>query len=476
MCASAIDPTCDVVVVGAGVAGLVAAHDLARAGLRVTVLERAEHVGGRLRAAQLAGLPVELGAESFATRGGVVAELIGELGLADSIVSPRAHPAWAVTESASYRLPASGALGIPVHPLAAESRRALGLRGALRAASEPWRRRSVHTPGASLAEVVRERLGERTLDRLVAPVTEGVYSASPQDLRVEAHPELARAYAQTGSLLRAARAARASRSAAGGAVQSLVGGISVLVSRLVSQLQDHGAVIRTGVQGLALERSGTEWTARWAGGSCRAAAVVLAVPPHEIERLLGDGAAHDAAREDAAETRVDTQVETVALVLTDARLDRAPRGTGVLVRPGHPRIAAKALTHASAKWDWLEQAAAPGTHVLRLSYGSRDVLAATATEDDDEAARRALRDSGHILGLTLDPSSVAASARARWRIPARAETPSCPPGVVVTGDAYAGTGLASVVPHARAAARAVLAAVTETNHTFHTFPTFQSRS
>jgi len=56
---------CDVVVVGAGVAGLTGARGLAEAGISVVLLEAAERVGGRVHTVRLArsNLPVEAGAE-----------------------------------------------------------------------------------------------------------------------------------------------------------------------------------------------------------------------------------------------------------------------------------------------------------------------------------------------------------------------------------------------------------------------------
>ncbi|HZH23899.1 MAG TPA: FAD-dependent oxidoreductase, partial [Solirubrobacteraceae bacterium] len=71
----------DVVIVGAGVAGLTAAWRLVTAELRVVVLEARDRVGGRLHTVELEGEPFELGGQWIAPTQSAVRALLEELGL-----------------------------------------------------------------------------------------------------------------------------------------------------------------------------------------------------------------------------------------------------------------------------------------------------------------------------------------------------------------------------------------------------------
>jgi monoamine oxidase len=84
----------DVVVLGAGVAGLAAAERLGATGRRVLVLEARDRVGGRIHTVDDPGLayPVELGAEFIHGRPPELLELIRELGLTLEAVPPRTLP------------------------------------------------------------------------------------------------------------------------------------------------------------------------------------------------------------------------------------------------------------------------------------------------------------------------------------------------------------------------------------------------
>lgn len=472
-----------VVVVGGGVAGLIAAWECAKVGMRVTVLEAGERPGGVLRSAEVGGVVLDLGAESFATRGGHVRALIDELGLSDDVVAPGtgAGGAWVagVPGVGAAPLPKGGVLGIPANPFADDVRRILGWGGAWRAYLD--RLKPVLTIGHehSLGRLVRSRLGEKALDRLVAPVTTGVYSAHPDDIDPDvAAPGLNAALTRTGSLTGAvADLAGARTSAPGGAVLGLRGGMARLADALVERLQVLGADVRTHAAVDGLERAGATWTIRLAArderdedmsdaavddGPIEADVVVVAIGEAGARHLLAPHVTGLAAEP----ARPGPVVEIVTLVLDAPELDAKPRGTGVLTVPGSHR--AKALTHATAKWQWVAEAAGAHRHVVRVSFGTQNEEPTTAGLDDDEAAALALEEASALLGVALAPHQLAGARRERFlqaqpaatvglkaaTAQARAAIQTAP-GIGAVGAWLAGTGLAQVVPDAVAEAERV---------------------
>ncbi len=359
--------TTDVVVIGGGVAGLVAALECAKVGLRVTVLERREAIGGCVGRIELDGLTLDSGAESFATRGGAVATLLEQLGLADDIAKPNPAGAWLVMPGRDGRpdaapLPRTGMLGIPANPLGEDVRRIIGWSGAWRAYLD--RLKPILTIGRahSLGQLVRDRMGDAVLDRLVAPISAGVYSTNPDDLDLDVvAPGLNEAMTRMGSLSGGVGQLLEERKA-GTAVLGLRGGMHRLVDALATQLERFGVDVVTGAEVTGLARrsaradttpdaaTGTGWRvdAVMAGASddeahpvvVDATYVVVAAPAEASRRLL------DAASlgwSDASDWPPAASVELVTLVLDAPALDASPRGTGVLVAAGTPGITAKAL-------------------------------------------------------------------------------------------------------------------------------------
>ncbi|MCZ0970558.1 FAD-dependent oxidoreductase [Streptomyces albulus] len=110
-----------VVVVGGGIAGLTAAHRLLAGGAQVTLLEASERLGGKLLAGEIAGVPVDLGAESMLARRPEAVDLARAVGLGDRLQPPGTATASLWTRGALRPMPKGHMMGVPgdLGPLAA---------------------------------------------------------------------------------------------------------------------------------------------------------------------------------------------------------------------------------------------------------------------------------------------------------------------------------------------------------------------
>ena len=411
-------PQRPVIVVGAGIAGLVAARRLVLGGRDVAVFEASDRAGGQVARHTVGGLDLDAGAESFATRGGTVAALADRLALDDEIVLPVELPAWLYrADGTAMPLPATSLLGIPSVPLARDVIDAIGMRAALRASLDLLLPSPVGAKSVTIGELVRRRMGPAVLEQLVAPVVRGVHSANPDELALDrAAPELRSALSRQGSLSHAVASLR-ERSPAGSQVASIRGGVVVLVDRLLADLKRFGVPIRFGA---SVDEAAPDHVR--IGGELLRGEVLIAAPGVAADRVPG------------------RRVSLVTLVVDQPELAAAPRGTGVLVEFGAAGIGARALTHLTAKWPWLAERAG-GLQALRLSYdgGTADVA-------------RAIADAGTLLGIPLnDPvdADVVTWERAVPRTHAV-------DGMHYVGEAGSGTGLAAVIAQAESEAERLL--------------------
>ena len=270
------DQRWDALVVGGGIAGLTAAWDLVRAGLRPLLIEARGYTGGLVAAGPIAGVRMDLGAEGFVVRGQAATSMLAELGLRTA--APHGRPrlflpplapgdgeessGWAL-----HRFPDDAYLGIPADPLAPDVVAIIGEAAARRAAQDADLPGTVGTgpeDPADLASFVSARMGTGVLDRLVRPIVAGIHSADPADLAADVVvPGLRRATAELGSLSAAVAAVlerrRARRDGAGGrSVDAAVeGGLFRLTDALREAIEAGGGSVRT--------RTGAQWL-RPAGG------------------------------------------------------------------------------------------------------------------------------------------------------------------------------------------------------------------
>ncbi|MFE7459902.1 protoporphyrinogen oxidase [Streptomyces sp. NPDC057554] len=395
-------PARHVVVLGGGIAGLAAAHRLVATGLRVTLLEATDRLGGKLMTGEVAGVRVDLGAESVLARRPEAVALAEAVGLSGRLQPPATASASLWTRGALRPMPTGHVMGVPGDPAALGG--VLSPEGLARIAEE---RDLTPTPvgdDVAVGAYVADRLGREVVDRLVEPLLGGVYAGDAYRISLRAAvPQLYEAVKEGGPLLEAVRRIQeraAARQQTGPVFQGLAGGIGTLPDAVADAVRAGGGEIRTETPVLGLTRNGTGWAVRTDTGMITADGIVLATPAWSASALLA-AESPAASAELAGVEYASMALVTMAFRRADIEAYEALRGrSGFLVPPVDGRTI-KASTFSTNKWQWVADAA-PGLFVLRTSvgrYGEEEHL----HREDGELVAVSLRDLREATGLAARP-------------------------------------------------------------------------
>lgn len=430
-----------VIVVGAGIAGLVIARELVLRGWRVRVLEQSPSAGGQLSGEVLDGLRVDTGAAEFSTAESAVGELLERLGRRSSIVAPHDETTWlSARDGAVMPLPSPTLLGIPMAPLAEDVVRIVGRSAAWRAMLDALLPGPIGARSATLGELVRRRMGAGLLEKLVAPVVEGLRGRHPDDLPITEVPGLTHHLLRENSLGRAVMRIRLGSDAPGrvdAEVASIDGGMVSLIDLLLAELDRFGVPVDYGVRVIEAHADHVRVAAASRGDDGREGSADGAVEAEQIDGLVVVAAPGLIGDESAPADEAGCVV-TLVLAPSDplrASLGAAPRGGGVIVAPGSS-VHARRLEHLSAAWPHV-RAAAGSREVVRVHYAQQP------------SVERARLDAETLLGVSIPSEAIAASSMRSWMRAARVTSPT---GLPVVGEQVVGADLGRVIAHARAVA------------------------
>lgn len=442
-------------------------------GATITLVDAADRPGGKLRREPVAGVALDVGAESVLARRPEAIDLMSELRLEVTHPATTAASIWSRNEL--HPLPKGTLMGIP-----SPASSALGVLSSdevARAEHEtPW------TAGdfddVSVGDYVAARLGDAVVDRLVEPLLGGVYAGQARQLSLRAClPAVFAAVKAGATLTEAAREAGATSalSSAGSATPvfaGLDGGVGRLAESLLESLRGIGVRIRSGTIVRELHReaeaSGAAWSVvvgpRPQPERILADAVVLAVPATPASRLLAPIAAQ--VSQDLAEIEYASMaIVTLAVSATDRDGDgHLPLdGSGFLV-PAVEGRTIKASTFTSSKWTWAAQAAGD-LSFLRASVG-RHGETSDLQRPDDELVGLTVAEISEALGHQL-PRVVDTHVQ-RWggalpqytvghvdRVARIRAGAAAVPGLELAGAAYEGVGVPACIGTGRAAAQRV---------------------
>lgn len=458
-----------VVVIGGGIAGLAAAHRLLAAGVRVTLLEAGPRLGGKLRAGELAGVPVDLGAESVLARRPEAVDLARAVGLGAALQAPATATAHLWTRGALRPMPRGHVMGVPgdLRPLAASG--VLSPEGLARIEAERTLPPAEIGEDVAVGEYVAARLGREVVDRLVEPLLGGVYAGNAYRISMRAAvPQLfeaARTHALLGDGVRELQhRAEAQPQPAGPVFAGIDGGIGRLPAAVAEACRAAGARIATGTPVREVVRTPEGWRVVADAEVIEADGVILATPAGPAARLL-DGLAPAAAAELRGVEYASMALVTMAFRRSDLPAAIAEGGaSGFLVPPVDGRTI-KASTFSSNKWAWA--GADPELFLLRTSVG-RHGDEKDLGREDAELVDVSLTDLGAAVGLAARP---VASTVTRWegglpqypvghlgRVAGIRTAVAALPGLAVCGALYDGVGIPACIASAGKAADAVIAA------------------
>ncbi|MGV9453998.1 protoporphyrinogen oxidase [Streptomyces sp. NPDC003635] len=445
-----------VVVIGGGIAGLAAAHRLVGEGRRVTVLEAADRIGGKLLPGEIAGVRVDLGAESMLARRPEAVGLAREVGLADRLQPPATASASLWTRGALRPMPKGHVMGVP--GTAAALAGVLSDEGLTRIGRDAELPRTEIGDDVAVGAYVAERLGREVVDRLVEPLLGGVYAGDAYRISMRsAVPQLFQAARTHDSLTEAVREIQARAATAqqtGPVFMGIEGGIGTLPLAVAESVRARGGEIVRGARVTELRRDREGWRVGTGDRTLHADAVIVALPaPAAAELLRAEAPAA------AAELSVVEYASMALVTLAYRRADLAlPEGSGFLVPPVDGRTI-KASTFASQKWGWIAEEN-PDLLVLRTSvgrYGETEIL----QRDDAGLVEVSRHDLKAATGLDATPVE---SRVTRWtdglpqypvghhaRVARIRDHVDRVPGLAVCGAAYDGVGIPACVASAYAA-------------------------
>ncbi|HLU52365.1 MAG TPA: protoporphyrinogen oxidase [Acidimicrobiia bacterium] len=455
-----------VVVVGGGITGLVAAHQLLQAGVDAAVVDASPRLGGKVQTEHIDGFVVEAGPDSFVAGKKAVLELASELGLEGAVQStrPEAGGSQVWWDGELHPLPEGLLLMAPsrLAPLFHSS--LLTWRGKLRVLGDLFLPRG-GGEDESLESFVLRRLGREMLERVAQPLVAGIHAAEPRTMSLRASfPRFLEMERNHRSLVLAARAAtkRAPKTDGRSHFVTFAGGMGRLTDALADSIS--AAEVSTGVAVSELRPDGAGYRLVLDDGTTvEAAAVVLAVPARTAARLLAPIVPEASA---AIGGIAQVSTSTATLVYRSHEIPDL-RGTGFVVPAAQDRKVT-GVTFLSNKW--------PGRVpddrfvMVRAFVGGRHGQQA-ATSSPEQLMEVVRADLAEMVGLRADPVLVRVSqwegGLHRYTIGhlervAEAETAlSGHPRLALAGAAFHGIGLNECVASGRRAAARLLAVAQE---------------
>ncbi len=256
-----------IAIIGGGLSGLTSAFYILEkakqlnAQVEVTILEKNNRIGGKINSIQQDGYLCEYGPNGFLDGKPLTLELCKKLGLEHDLLksNDNARKRFIVDNNQLFKLPHNQSEFL--------TNKLISWRGKLRILAEYFIKSSQHKD-ESVASFVRRRLGQESLDKLIAPMSSGIYAGNPETMSLAScFPRMKQLEDKFGGLFKAMFALKKERKnstqdktsfAPSGILTSFRDGISVLTNKLAENIGHEK--IYLGVEVNEIQKIHNQWS------------------------------------------------------------------------------------------------------------------------------------------------------------------------------------------------------------------------
>ena len=280
-----MDKKVEVVVIGAGITGLITTFLLREKGIDVVLLEKTDRVGGQLHTISDEGFLFESGPNTGVVSNKEVLELFSKLkGECSLQIAQQEAKVRLIWKNGLFR-------PLPNGLSSAMSTNLFSWYDKINILFEPFRKKG-NDPFESVASLVKRRLGKSYLNYAVDPFVSGIYAGDPNRLVTRfALPKLYRLEHEYGSFIRGAMKRRKvlaeeKRQGISKDVFSVQGGFQQLVEALYKRISKDAIITSAGNSIVEPTLDGWVTSLPASGDKIRSQYVITTVPAYTLPDLL----------------------------------------------------------------------------------------------------------------------------------------------------------------------------------------------
>ena len=465
-----------IVIIGAGISGLSAAYRLnklrTQAGIEldITVIEKADYLGGTIRTEYRGGFVIEAGPDCFFTEKPYAGILVNEMGISDRLIGTnnKNQGTYVLWHNKLHKLPEGVVLMIPTRFTPFATSTLFSLPGKIRMGMELFIPKRSDGIDESLSEFTVRRFGREALDRIAEPLVAGVHAGDPETMSVKSSfPRFVDMEQKYGSLIRGMINARRAKKKHIpvknlSMFMTMKKGLKEIVDTL--RQQSRGVNFKTCVRAATIEHSGNAYRVILSdGGRIGADGIIIATPAYAAANIISS------MSKDLSDLLLSipyVSTATVSLAYNKRGFTHPLKGFGFVV-PRKEKRHIMAATWTSSKFSYRS----PEDTVLIRCF-----LGGAANQDmvfkhDKEIIGLVRSDLKDIMGISVEPVLALVY---RWdrampqytighepRVKTIEQMTAGLGNIQLCGSAYHGIGISDCINSGNTAAQNVLKAIYE---------------